>query len=607
MANDEKYYDPSEHEPMPEGEEHAPPLTQSMAIIRWVILGGMSLFALIMIVNALGLAPWDAKANDTVQYHCPMHPTYISNQPGECPICGMSLVPINSTGQEIAPTDTAKKSDDTKKDAKPSKSQKVDTQSKALYVCPMHPEATSDKPGECPKCGMDLVLASDNESSADSLAVTYACPMHPEVISDKPGRCPKCNMFLEPVKAKSPEKQPDSDSNVPTMPGHEGYGSIQMENDEPHGSYEQALTRQKDGGSVPGLVPVTIEPERLQLINVTTTPVQRREIGDAIEIFGFVTPDESKLANINARVSGWVVNLFVNETGQFVEADAPLMSLYSQDLYQAQQDFLSARNRVVSTRDAYKNNSPDTALSSMRRQIYDASRMKLILLGLSNDQISELEKLDTPGSQTIIKSPVSGYLLSKSILQGQYFAPDQNLFTIADLSDVWVIGDVYEQDISLVKEGMPVTMTLAAFPGEQFSGKITFIYPSISARTRTMKVRMQFENQSLRLRPGMYAEVVIEGGTNKTLAIPQDAVLDNGDIQYAFVVHDRTHFVPRKLELGRISNDWAEVLSGVEEGETVLTSANFLIDSESRLKAAIAGMAGNNEQPAESGVGTHAH
>jgi Cu(I)/Ag(I) efflux system membrane fusion protein len=210
--------------------------------------------------------------------------------------------------------------------------------------------------------------------------------------------------------------------------------------------------------------------------------------------------------------------------------------------------------------------------------------------------------------------------LTKNVLPGQYFTPDQNLFTIADLSEVWVIGDVYEQDISAVEKGMPVSMTLTAFPGEKFEGKIGFIYPTISSQTRTMKIRMQVPNKSMKLRPGMYAEIAVERGATDVLAIPREAILDNGDIQYAFVVDPErsrgiedpepgrgvgTHFVPTRIELGRATDDYAEVLSGLSEGDLVVTSANFLIDSESRLKAAIAGMAGDNTQTTE--TGTHAH
>ncbi len=199
--SDDKHYDPYEHEPLPEGEEAPPPLTHTMSIVRWVLLAGLSLFALAMILGAVGLAPWDARADDNVQYHCPMHPTYISSQPGDCPICGMSLVAIDKAGKEIE--------DD--KESKANKGETNDEESaKAAYVCPMHPEVTSEKPGECPKCGMDLVKVASEEKAQTA---AYVCPMHPEVTSDKPGECPKCGMDL--VKAASSETPKDSKSTAP--------------------------------------------------------------------------------------------------------------------------------------------------------------------------------------------------------------------------------------------------------------------------------------------------------------------------------------------------------------------------------------------------------
>jgi Cu(I)/Ag(I) efflux system membrane fusion protein len=191
-----------------------------------------------------------------------------------------------------------------------------------------------------------------------------------------------------------------------------------------------------------------------------------------------------------------------------------------------------------------------------------------------------------------VRSPFSGYVLEKNVVEGQYIGPDQNLFSIVDLSKIWVLADVYERDLGKVKIGQKVRMTSTAYPGEPFEGKVGFMYPAVSEQTRTLKIRMEFANPALQLRPGMYAEVELEGSGEPVLAVSAEAVMDGGDLQYAFVVHNGTHFEPRLLTIGRRSNDFMEVLSGLSEGELVITSANFLIDSESRLKAAIAGMGG---------------
>lgn len=595
----DNHYDPDLHEPLPEGEEAPPPLTHTMSIVRWALLIGLSLFALTMILSSLGFAPWEARADDTVQYHCPMHPTYISNQPGECPICGMTLVPIDKAGKEI------------KEEKKAAiKTEKVKAAEKVTYTCPMHPEVISNKPGECPKCGMDLVKMEPAKADTTALQKTeYVCPMHPDVISDKPGECPKCGMDLVKVENKPmemPGMKKAMDAKVTyTCPMHPEVTSdkpgrcpickmflVPVKSDSTKTvapeSGEIAPDNSKDMsdmGKAPvnGLVPVTIEPERLQLIGLRTALAEYRNLGGGIELLGYITPDETRIKNINTRVSGWAQDLYVNQTGQYVEAGKPLLSLYSQELYQAEQDFMIAR-------DAAKSGSSDNSLSDMRNQIFISSRERLKLMGLNDDQISEIEMLDKPSTQLMIKSPFSGYVLEKSILPGQYIGPEQNLFTIADLSKVWVIGDIYEKDVANIKAGQKASMKLTAFPGEDFDGVISYIYPSVSQGTRTMKIRIEFNNRDSRLRPGMYAEIKIENAGESTLAIPNDGILDGGNEQYAFVVHDGIHFEPRLIKVGRSSDDYAEILSGIDDGDTVVTSANFLIDSESRLKSAVSGM-----------------
>ena len=585
MSEEKKPYNPSEHEPLPEGEEAPPPLTHTMSIVRWVLLITLSLFAVFMILHYLGVAsPLSANTEKVTQYHCPMHPTYVSNQPGECPICGMTLVPMDNK----ASAKLTSKANDKKENAESSQQSvaenKTAGKTSATYVCPMHSEVTSDKPGNCPKCGMNLIkttasteAASEKDSSEKELSTaTYACPMHPEVTSDKPGNCPKCGMDL--VKAASDVKV-DPPSNNGTDP--QGTGDMQGM----PGMEKPPAT--SDTGSTPqGLVPVTIEPERVQMIGVKTGFVKMGSLDNKINIVGFVTPDETRMKDINIRVSGWVLDLFVDETGQLVHEGQPLLSIYSQDLYQAEQDFMVAR-------DAVKNDtSAGDAILGMRHQMLDAARDRLKLLGLSDQEMAEIEKSDIPSTQMVLRSPFSGYVLDKSALPGQYLSPGQKLFTIADLSDIWVLGDVYEQDIPNIHEGQTAHMKLTSVPGEEFDGKISFVYPSVSQQTRTMKVRIEFANPSMQIKPGMYAEVEVDGGGASTLIVPSDAVLDGGQTQYAFVVHNGNHFEPHLLKIGRTSDDWDEVLSGLKNGDEVVTSANFLIDSESRLKAAVAGMGG---------------
>lgn len=525
MSEENKLYNPADHEPLPEGEEAPPPLVHTMALVRWGILIALAIFALVMISGYFGFAPWEARGETATQYHCPMHPTYISNQPGECPICGMTLVPIDSK------VDTAVKVDSSKTTS--IVSGKIDS-SKIIYTCPMHPEVKSDKPGKCPKCGMNLV--------------------------------------------------PESELNKTGQSDMEGMAM-------PSGQINQTESK-SDLGSAPvkGLVPVTIEPERLQLIGVKTGFAEYRSLGGHLDLVGFVTQDEARAKSVSLRINGWVTNLAVNEVGQFVKEGQTLMTIYSQDLYQAEQDY------VVALKNAGKTYS-DSAMATIQNQMLNSIKQRLILMGLSQKEINEIDKTGEASPNLIIRSPYSGYVLEKSVLPGQAFGPDQSLFVIADLSEVWVLADVYEQDIPSIHVGQSATIELTAYPGETFEGKIGLIYPSLSNQTRALKVRLDFANRDLKLRPGMYAQVEVHTDDNKVLAVPFEAVLDGGEEQYVFVVHDKIHFEPRLVTVGQSSDNYVQILSGVNEGEEVVTSANFLIDSESRLKAAVSGMGGMPDMP----------
>ena len=523
-------YDPHDHEPLPEGEEAPPRGTHTMGLVRWILLGVMTLFAVVMVLGYFGLAPWSTGPSENQKYHCPMHPTYITNQPGECPICGMSLVPMSgadSTSQAPAATHKALP---------------------GQYTCPMDPDVISDVPGRCPKCGMFLEQVPEQAAPAAS----FICPMHPEVISETPGTCPKCGMDLVPAE-------------------------------EPN--------RQKSDTSVAGLIPVTIAPERLQLIGVRTGTVAHRTLGGAHRLLGFVAPDETRVTSVNIRFSGWIRDLAVNQTGQQVKEGQPLLSVYSQEVFQAEQDYLLAKQSLESTDDAQ--------VREVRRRLIDASRQRLELLGVTAEERLRLETEGQPRSETWIQCPANGVVLEKNVVPGQYVGPDQSLFVVADLSRVWVLADVYERDLAGVKVGQAVSMRTSAYPGEVFEGHVAFIYPVLAEETRTLKVRIELANSDGRLKPGQYAEIDLAGGGPSVLSVPSEAVMDEGERQYAFVVHHGTHFEPRPLQLGQRTDDYVEVLSGLREGEVVVTSANFLIDAESRLKAAMAGMASTPANPHE--------
>lgn len=535
MTNTHNTYDPMDHEPMPEGEEEAPPYTHTMGIVRWALLGGMSIFALLMILTYFGISPWAAGGAGSVQYHCPMHPTYITAQPGDCPICGMSLVAISKgdSGEGADPMAGHDHGADTLPKPKPGQ-----------WYCPMCPEVISDTAGRCPVCNMFLTQVPVPQT-------VYTCPMHPEVVSDDPGECPKCGMDL--VESTTTDEHADHTGDMGEAP-------------------------------VPGLVPVTIEARRLQSIGIRTAEAAMREAEGQVRATGFVTPDESRLASLNLRLNGWVADLHVNQTGQKVERGELLLTVYSPELYQAQQDYIVARDAARAPAEA--------AVATLREQLLLAARERLRLLGLPADEIKKLETSDLPSEILPLRSPFSGYVLEKNVTDGQYVTPDQTLLTIADLSRVWVLADVYERDLPHASVGQAVELTLDAHPLDRFRGKVTYVYPTISEVTRTVRIRIELDNSGFRLRPGMYAQVRLDRGGAPMLAVPADAVMDGGETRYVFVVHQGTHFEPRLVTTGRRTDDWIEIVKGIRAGETVVTGANFLIDSESRLQAAISGMGG---------------
>lgn len=565
--NDQNFSNkPSDHDPMPEGEEKAPPYTHAMAVVRWIILGGVALFALVMLLSYFNALPLARKTGNAVQYHCPMHPTYISSQPGECPICGMTLVPMKNAADTLTISGSENMSETTATRTKPGD-----------YACPMHPEVVSHEPGKCPRCGMDLVQIPTSFKQGPAKAGQYYCPMHTYVVSDSSGKCPLCDMNLVMAAAD----QSSSGQSTDSMPG-KGRWQARARPDQENNMVGMDMGE----APVPGLVPIMLDPKRLQLINVRTETIEKRSLESTLRLVGFITADETKIANLNVRTSGWVQKLIVDQTGQAVTQGQSLLTIYSPDLYQAQQDFLTALT-------AAKPGTGDSLLAVTRNQILDAARDRLRLLGMTSREIGQIEAGGDVSSEVSLRSPVTGIVLGKAVLNGQYITPGQNLFTVADLRSIWVLADVYESDLSRLKVGQPVQMQLTAYPGEIYEGKVSFIYPTVSEQTRTLKVRMEFANPDMKLRPGMYSDVTVDvGNGNRVLAAPTDAVMRGGDISYAFVMHEGGHFEPRLLKTGQSTDDFIEVLSGLHEGDRVITSANFLIDSESRLKAAISGMGG---------------
>jgi Cu(I)/Ag(I) efflux system membrane fusion protein len=370
----------------------------------------------------------------------------------------------------------------------------------------------------------------------------YRCPMHPGYTSDKPGECPICGMTLERI--------PEGESPAGQAPA----------------------------GNVPGLTDVEISPERVQRIGVRTAVVHRRPLGSRLELVGFVVPDEAGLRRIQLRVAGWVQQLHVSRTGEVVHAGEPVLAIYSPELFQSEQEYLIERE--------------GSGPAAVGAPGVTAAAERLRLLGVPAEEIERLERERTASTRLTLRSPFTGTVLERDVAEGQFVGADTPLLSLADLSRVWVLADVYEMDVSRVRVGDPVRFVAQALPDHPFDGRVDFVYPTVSNETRTVKARVRLDNRGGLLKPGMYGRVLLTGRGAPTLVLPSEAVVNTGEQRYVFLVHAGGHFEPRLVTVGQQDGDDVQILSGVAAGDTVVASASFLIDSESRLKAAIEGMGG---------------
>ncbi len=348
-----------------------------------------------------------------------------------------------------------------------------------------------------------------------------------------------------------------------------------------------AQSEQKAAGEMemaPGAVMVS--PERQQLIGLKTGLVGYRSIERTIRTVGVVEFDERRLADVNIKIDGWIESLLVNFTGELVEKGQPLLTIYSPDLVSTQEEYLQAlRAKETLTKSRF----PDIA--SGADTLVNASKRRLQYWDISDEEIATLERTRTPRKTLTLYSPIDGVVIEKMVFRGKKVMPGENLYKVADLSTVWVQGEIYEYEVPAVKLGQQATITLASYPGEVFRGKVSYIYPVLQEKTRTVKVRFEFPNtKDWKLKPQMYANVELKIPLGKRLVVPDEAILDTGTKQLVFIDKGQGTFEPRDVKVGARVDGYTEVLAGLASGERVVTSANFLIDSESQLKAAIGGM-----------------
>ena len=416
----------------------------------------------------------------------------------------------------------------------------------------MNPPFISDRPGTSPM-GMELVPVYEDEATeADSSAATYYCPMHPSYRSDRPGECPICHMQLLPLRTS----------------GDSG-----------------AMTAMTDHATV------AIPPERQQLIGVQTALVERKPAVKTVRAVGRVDYDESRLAAVSLKYGGWVEELFVKSVGQPVSKGDPLLSIYSPELFEAQRTYAFTRAALAAS-PAGGAPTPTPTPARPGDDIAEAARRKLLLWDMTEAQVRALDGGGDAPTATQVLSQVQGVVTRRDVVAGAYVEPGQTLYELADLSNVWINAEVYESESAAIAVGATATIEAEALPGDRLEGRVTYVYPYLDEATRTVRVRVEVGNPDGRLKPGMYATVTIAVDLGPQLLIDDQAILDTGTRKLVFVARGEGRFEPREVTLLWRGEGEALVLTGLDEGERVVTSGNFLVDSESRLRAALSQPAG---------------
>lgn len=374
----------------------------------------------------------------------------------------------------------------------------------------------------------------------------YTCSMHPFIIRDKPGTCPVCGMEL--IKkiddaagggAQTPEQKQQAD-----MLGH-----------------------------------VSLSPTQRVMANVATVEVRRQALEREINTAGIVQYDQSRQAKVTAWIAGRIDKLYVNAVGAYVSRNRPVAEIYSPDLLSTQQEYLLA----VKSRDQLKN-SPIQAISRDGEGLVQSARQRLMLFGVKESQIAELEKAGKPNIRLPIYTPLSGVVIEKMVQQGQYVNTGDVLFNIADLSTVWVELEVYENEFPAIHVGQQVEIRSQSFPGKPFTGRIAMIYPFLDPKTRTVKARVAMPNPGMKLKPDMFVSAIIRAPLAPSIVAPVTAVMDSGKRRVVWVETSPGMFEPREVQTGQQTSDKVQILSGLKPGDRVAVSGGYLIDSESQLK-----------------------
>lgn len=444
---------------------------------------------------------------------------------------------------------------------------------KKLYQCPMHPAVIREQHGHCPICGMELVPMQDNRAGSatggaaaktapapgadgsvsgageSGSILYYRDPMHPWLTSDKPGKAPDCGMDMVPVYASAA--------------GGEG---------------------------------IRIDPGMVQNIGVRIDTVRRRDLSREVRTTGAVGVDETRQYSVNAKIGGWVEKLYADYTGMTVKPGQPLLEIYSPELVATQEEYLQALR--------YANGlagGPSPEAERNARDLVESARRRLRYWDIPEPSIEALEKSGRVRKTMTLYAPGGGVVLEKRVVAGQNVMPGTELFRIADLSKVWVLADLYQADLAYVRKGQAAEVELAYLPGGKFNGIVTFITPYLEGEARTAQVRVELPNTAdYALKPEMAATVTIRSPVGKeALVVPDQSVIRSGRRNVAIVAVGNGHFEPREVEIGASGEGYLQILSGLREGERIVVSSQFLIDSESNLKAAVQSLSAAPAAPAE--------
>jgi Cu(I)/Ag(I) efflux system membrane fusion protein len=454
--------------------------------------------------------------------------------------------------------------------------------------------------------------AADN---AAKTAEQYTCGMHPFILSDKPGNCPICGMALTKVEsAPAPAATPSAGARKILFyrnPMNPDVTSKTPAKDEMGMDYVPVYEDEAGGGGGGGDLPegyaaVHVGMERARLAGIRSATAKLETIRHPVRAVGLVVPDETRVRRVQAKIDGWIERLHTNFTGQLVTKGQPLLEIYSPDLVASQREYLLSKAGVERMKD-----SPYQDAREMSSGLAQAARTRLKLFDVPDGFIEELERTGKVRRTVTLNAPVSGYVTGKEIFEGTRVSPGMDLLTVTDLSRIWIEADLYEYEAQSVRVGQAAALDTVADPKSKLKGRVAFIYPTFSPETRTLKVRFEFPNPGLRLKPQMYANVSLDLQGVTGVVIPDSALIETGLRVIAFVDGGDGSFEPREVKVGVRGDGKAQILSGVKAGEKVVVGANFLLDSESKLRAALTRMTGGASapsapQPQAQGQGSHA-